>query len=390
MLKIGYPSQVGASAGESRCAITPDVVKKLARLGSEISAERGLGRAAGFEDSAFTDAGVHMTDHAASLWSDSDVVVVLQPPSVDQVARMRRGSVLIGHLRIAAEQEVARAAVAGGVTVLSLELVPRITRAQAVDILSAMASLAGYKGVLLGAGHCAKMFPMMVTAAGTLTASKVFIIGAGVAGLAAIATARRLGGVVEAFDTRPAVKEQVESLGARFVQFDVAAREGKGGYAADQTAEEQARQRELMGNVIAASDVVITTAAIPGRPAPRLIDESVVRRMKQGSVIVDLAADSGGNCTLTEPGSVVIRHGVTIVGLRNIATTIPNHASQMYARVIVTLLSWMVKEGELRLDFEDEVIAAMTAIHDGHVRLPVLRTAMGLPESAGQVQEVKS
>jgi len=269
------------------------------------------------------------------------------------------------------------------VSVLSLEAVPRTTRAQAIDALTAMGNLAGYKAALLGAEHSVKLFPMMMTAAGTLQPAKAFIIGAGVAGLQAIATCKRLGARVEAYDVRPAVKEQVESLGATFVEFDLKSAEGEGGYAREQTAEEQEAQKQAMAKVIAESDVVITTAAIPGRPAPKLVDDRMVKGMHPGSVIVDMAAETGGNCTMTVPGEIVKKENVTIVGLKNLPGTIPFHASQTYGRIVQTLMSWIVKEKKIALDFEDEIVSAVTVIHQGEVRWDGLKEAMGVEVTEG-------
>lgn len=378
MATLGIPNE--SNSGETRVALTPDAVKRLERVGVKVVIESGAGGAAGFPDGHY--AGATIAADAAQVWSESDIIALVGAPTAEQVAGMKRGAVLVGMLDPLRDEELVRACAQAGVTALAYELVPRITRAQAVDVLSAMASLAGYKAVLLAAVHLPRQFPMMMTAAGTIRASTVFVIGAGVAGLQAIATAKRLGAVVQAYDLRPAVKEQVESLGARFVEFQIEKKEGEGGYAAAQSESEQEQQRRQMHAVIAGADAVITTAAVPGRPAPKLIDENMVRAMAKGSVIVDLAAESGGNCTLTSPGSVVVEHGVTIVGLTGLASTIPYHASQMLSRILTTLLGMIAdKKGNLALNLNDEVVAGMAATHEGEIVSPRVREALGLGEA---------
>lgn len=378
MATLGIPNE--SNSGETRVALTPDAVKRLERVGVKVVIESGAGEAAGFPDGHY--AGATIAADAAQVWSESDIIALVGAPTAEQVAGMKRGAVLVGMLDPLRDEELVRACAQAGVTALAYELVPRITRAQAVDVLSAMASLAGYKAVLLAAVHLPRQFPMMMTAAGTIRASTVFVIGAGVAGLQAIATAKRLGAVVQAYDLRPAVKEQVESLGARFVEFQIEKKEGEGGYAAAQSESEQEQQRRQMHAVIAGADAVITTAAVPGRPAPKLIDENMVRAMAKGSVIVDLAAESGGNCTLTAPGSVVVEHGVTIVGLTGLAATIPYHASQMLSRILTTLLGMIAdKKGNLALNLNDEVVAGMAATHEGEIVSPRVREALGLGEA---------
>ncbi len=378
MVTLGIPNE--SNSGETRVALTPDAVKRLERVGVKVVIESGAGGAAGFPDGHY--AGATIAADAGEVWSACDVVAMVGAPTAEQVAGMKRGAVLVGMLDPLRDEELIRACAQAGVTALAYELVPRITRAQAVDVLSAMASLAGYKAVLLAAVHLPRQFPMMMTAAGTIRASTVFVIGAGVAGLQAIATAKRLGAVVQAYDLRPAVKEQVESLGARFVEFQIEKKEGEGGYAAAQSESEQEQQRRQMHAVIAGADAVITTAAVPGRPAPKLIDENMVRAMAKGSVIVDLAAETGGNCTLTAPGSVVVEHGVTIVGLTGLAATIPYHASQMLSRILTTLLGMIAdKKGNLALNLNDEVVAGMAVTHEGEIVSPRVREALGLGEA---------
>jgi len=380
---LGIPNE--SNSGETRVALTPDAVKRLDRVGVKVVIEAGAGEAAGFPDGHY--AGATITSDAAQVWGESDIIALVGAPTAEQIANMKRNAILIGMLNPLRDEAMVNACAHAGVTAMSYELVPRISRAQAVDVLSAMGSLAGYKAVLLAASHLPRQLPMMMTAAGTIRASTVFIIGAGVAGLQAIATAKRLGAIVQAYDLRPAVKEQVESLGARFVEFQIEKREGAGGYAAAQSESEQEQQRRQMHAVIAGVDAVITTAAIPGRPAPKLIDDDMVRAMARGSVIVDLAAETGGNCTLTSPGHIITVHGVTIIGLTGLAATIPFHASQMLSRILTTLLGMIAdKKGEITLNFEDEVVAGMTATHDGEVHSPRVREALGLGELEAATQ----
>ncbi len=383
MITLGIPNE--SRSGDQRVALTPDAMKRLSRAGIKVLLESGAGLEAGFDDRTYE--GAALTSDANELWSTSDVVAMVGAPAPTDIERMKRGAVLIGMLAPLQNPEIVNACVSAGVTAMAYELVPRITRAQAVDVLSAMSSLAGYKGVLLAATHLPRQFPMMMTAAGTINASKVFIIGAGVAGLQAIATAKRLGAIVEAYDLRPSVKEQVESLGARFIEFQIEKKEGQGGYAAAQSESEQRQQREQMHNVVIGADVVITTAAVPGRPAPKLIDEDMVRGMNRGSVIVDLAAETGGNCILTEPGRIVTKHHVTIIGLTGLPATIPYHASQMLSRILTTLLGTIAdKQGNLTLNFEDEVVAGMTVTHEGEIVSPRVRQALGLSTEATVTQ----
>lgn len=385
MVTLGIPNE--SQTGERRVALTPDAMKRLSRVGINVMIESGAGVAAGFEDKAYEGASVSSDPN--ELWSTCDIIGMVGAPAAADVERMKRGAVLIGLLAPLQNVELVNVCASAGVTAMAYELVPRITRAQAVDVLSAMSSLAGYKAVLLAATHLPRQFPMMMTAAGTINASKVFIIGAGVAGLQAIATAKRLGAVVEAYDLRPAVKEQVESLGARFIEFQIEKKEGEGGYAAAQSESEQEQQRKQMHAVVIGADVVITTAAIPGRPAPKLIDEDMVRGMNSGSVIVDLASETGGNCTLTQPGKVITAHGVTIIGLTGLPATIPYHGSQMLSRILTTLLGTIAdKQGNLALDFEDEVVSGMTVTHEGEIVSPRVRQAMGLKSEAVAAQGV--
>lgn len=384
MIRLGIPNENLTHREETRVALTPDILKRLTRLGVEVVIEAGAGLLSGYDDDSYESAGATVTkDAAQAVWSESDAVACVNCPTAEQVGKMKTGALLIGYLRSAEHADEMNAAIEKKVSVLSLEAVPRTTRAQAIDALSAMGNLAGYKAALLGAEHSVKLFPMMMTAAGTLQPAKAFIIGAGVAGLQAIATCKRLGARVEAYDVRPAVKEQVESLGATFVEFDLKSAEGEGGYAREQTAQEQEAQKQAMAKVIAESDVVITTAAIPGRPAPKLVDDRMVKGMRPGSVIVDMAAETGGNCTMTVPGEIVKKENVTIVGLKNLPGTMPFHASQTYGRIVQTLMSWIVKEKEIALDFEDEIVSAVTVIHQGEVRWDRLKEAMGVKVAEG-------
>jgi NAD(P) transhydrogenase subunit alpha len=314
------------------------------------------------------------------LLGKADVVLKVQAPDASEIAAMRRGTVLIAFLRPLDQPEIAARLAEAGITSFAMELVPRITRAQAMDALSSQASLAGYHAVVLASTALPKVLPMMTTAAGTIPAARVLVIGAGVAGLQAIATARRLGAVVEAYDTRPAVKEQIESLGGRFIELplDTSDSEGAGGYAKAQSEEFLAKQRELLGARVRAADAVITTAAVPGACAPLLIPAEIVAGMKPGSVIVDLAAATGGNCALTKPDETVVSHGVTILGPTNLPAAVATDASRVYARNLANLLLHLVKDGKLALDLEDEITKAALLTHDGQVVNPAVRTKLGL------------
>jgi len=354
------------AAGETRVALTPDAAKRLIGKGVTVRVETGAGTAAGYPDAAYKDAGAEVTDRAQAL--AGDIVLVVQAPT--QPETVREGAVLIGAFAPLTNPALVRGLAQRKLTTFSLELLPRITRAQSMDILSSMSTVAGYKAVLIAAAASGKFFPMLVTAAGTVAPSRVFVLGAGVAGLQAIATARRLGAIVEAFDVRPAVKEQVESLGAKFVAADMSdlSSEGEGGYAKEMSDEQHRRELELIHGRLKDTDVVITTALIPGKPAPTLITAAMVQDMKPGSVIVDLAAEAGGNCELTEKGKDVVVHGVTIIGRTNLPATMPQHASQMYARNLTAFLGLLIgKEGQLTLNFEDEIIAGSCITHDGGI-----------------------
>jgi NAD(P) transhydrogenase subunit alpha len=334
-------------------ALVPEAASRLVSGGFEVVVERGAGDAASFPDDAYAEAGA---DLSGDVW-DAEGVVKVRKPSGDEVQRLSDGQVLIGFLEPLTDLDGIERLAQRGVYAFAMESIPRITRAQPMDALSSQATVAGYKAVLIAAERLPRFFPMLMTAAGTVKPAKVLVLGAGVAGLQAIATARRLGAVVTGFDVRPVVREQVESLGATFLDLGIVGEETAGGYARELTEEEQQRQQEKLAERIPDYDVVVTTALIPGRPAPRLIPATAVAGMRPGSVIVDLGADAGGNCELTEPGEIVEREHVTIVGLRNLATTMPFHASQLYARNVSALLQHLAPEGELSLDWEDEITA---------------------------------
>jgi NAD(P) transhydrogenase subunit alpha len=343
-------------AGERRVALIPDSVGRLVGAGFTIGVEQGAGALAGFSDAEYEAAGAEVLARS-ELLAGAEAVVRVGRPSADEVAELAAGTVLIGFLSPLTDPEGIERLTASGVVGFAMESIPRITRAQSMDALSSQANVAGYKAALIAADRLPRFFPLLMTAAGTVAPAKVLVLGAGVAGLQAIATARRLGAVITAFDVRPVVKEQVESLGATFLDLGVRTEETEGGYAGELSEEEQQRQQDALTEQIPAFDAVITTALIPGRPAPKLIPASAVRGMRQGSVIVDLAAEAGGNCELTEPGEEVEREGVTIVGPTNLAATMPYHASQLYSRNITAVLQHLAPEGQLVLDFEDEITA---------------------------------
>jgi H+-translocating NAD(P) transhydrogenase subunit alpha len=350
-VRIGVPKET--AQGERRVALVPEVVAKLVEAGHEVVVERGAGSAASFEDDAYAEAGATFGD---GVW-DADVVVKVQKPTAEEAGRLRTGAVLIGFLQPLTDREGIERLAAQGVVAFAMESIPRITRAQSMDALSSQATVGGYKAALIAADRLPRFLPMLTTAAGTVQPAKVLVIGAGVAGLQAIATARRLGGVVFGLDVRAAVREQIESLGAKFLDLGVQGEETAGGYAAELTPEQQAQQQAELEKRLPDFDAVITTAAIPGRPAPKLIPASAVEAMRPGSVIVDLAAETGGNCELTQPGEEVVREGVTIVGLLNLPSEMPYHASQLYARNVQALLNHLAPEGTLVLDFDDEITA---------------------------------
>jgi NAD(P) transhydrogenase subunit alpha len=360
--------------GERRVALVPADVQKLVGRGLDVVVECGAGLESGCDDAAYAAAGAKLEKDGAALLKRADLVLKVQPPvaltkSRHEADLIRKGAALIGFLRPLDEPDIAARLAKRNVTAFAMELVPRITRAQAIDALSSQATVAGYRAVTLAATALPRFFPMLVTAAGTVSPARVLVIGAGVAGLQAIATAHRLGAVVEAYDTRPVVREQVESLGARFVELelDTSEAEDAGGYAREQTEEFYEKQRELIAQRVAASDVVITTALVPGAPAPRLIEESAVQAMRPGSVIVDLAAPNGGNCALTRVDEEVVAHGVRILGPSNLPSEVAVHASQMYSRNVETLLAHLIPEDALKLDLEDELTSGPLLTHGGEV-----------------------
>jgi NAD(P) transhydrogenase subunit alpha len=382
---VGVLKELGE--GETRVALTPAATAQLQKMKVAVQIEAGAGRAAGFEDDAYTAKGATLGDRAAVLGA-ADVLLTVKVPPVTNLANLKAGAIVIGHCDPLGSGASATRALAEGLnaSLIAMELIPRTTRAQSMDALSSQANLAGYKAVVLAANHSPKIFPMLMTAAGTIQSAKVFVIGAGVAGLQAIATAKRLGAVVSAYDVRPAVKEQVQSVGAKFVELplDTANAQDAGGYAKEQSAEQQRKQQELMAKVVAESDIVVTTAMIPGKPAPRLIPAAAVAAMHPGSVIVDLAAAGGGNCELTEPGRTVVKHGVTIIGHTNLPATVPFHASSMYANNLVKLLGIMVdKEGKLTLNLQDDIIVGSLVAHAGQVVHPRVKEVLAAKGGEG-------
>jgi H+-translocating NAD(P) transhydrogenase subunit alpha len=362
-------------SGERRVALVPDLVPKLTQAGLEVVVQPGAGAAAGFPDASYRDKGARLE---ADVFDRADVLLKVQPPTAEETSWVREGATLIGFLQPYANLAGIRSLAERRVTSFAMELMPRITRAQSMDALSAMSTVAGYKAVLLAAQNLPKLFPLLMTAAGTISPARVFIIGAGVAGLQAIGTAKRLGAVVEAYDTRPAVKEQVESLGGKFVELALETKdaEARTGYAKAQSEEFYQKQRELMAKAVAAADVVITTALVPGKSAPVLITEEMVQGMRPGSVIVDLAAEQGGNCALTQPGQEVVRHDVLILGPVNLPSTVPLHASQMYARTVTSYLAHLLKEGRLHLDLTDELTRGPLVTHQGEIVHEVVKAAL--------------
>jgi NAD(P) transhydrogenase subunit alpha len=365
--------------GERRVALVPDGVKALVKAGLEVRVEAGAGVTAGVGDAEYQAAGARVEPDRSALLGAADLVLGVNPPDDATISRIREGAALIALLRPLDEPARSQALAARRVTAFSLELVPRITRAQAMDVLSSQATLAGYRAVLLAGTKLPRIFPMLVTAAGTISAARVFVIGAGVAGLQAIATAKRLGAIVEAYDTRAAVAEQIQSLGARFVTFELEVKDAQdaGGYAKAQSEEFYAKQRSFMAAQAARSDVVITTALVPGRRAPVLLDEAGVRGMKPGSVVVDLAAPNGGNCAATKPGEDVVVNGVHVLGPTNLASDVPVDASRMFSRNLVNLVGQLVKEGKLVLDLAEEITKGCLVTHGGEVVSGAVKQALG-------------
>ncbi|TWU28201.1 Re/Si-specific NAD(P)(+) transhydrogenase subunit alpha [Bythopirellula polymerisocia] len=389
--------------GENRVALVPDLLAPLIKAGWQVIIETGAGVAAGFPDADYQAKGAEIVPDRQAAYSQSDVILQVRCLGANPEAGradldlIRRDQVLVGCCDPLGKPQAIQELAERGAIVFAMELIPRITRAQSMDVLSSMATIAGYKSVLKAADHLPKMFPMLMTAAGTLVASKVLVIGAGVAGLQAIASSRRLGAIVQAYDVRPVVKEQIESLGAKFVELnlDTAGSEDKGGYAKELSEDQVRRQQEQLADVIADCDVCISTAAIPGRPSPLLITEDAVKRMRPGSVIVDLAAERGGNCCLSQPDQTVVEHGVTILGPTNLPAGVPQHASQMYAKNLVTFLLLMTKAGELEMDQKDEIIRDTLVAKDGQVQNSRLRGMLGqeplvLPPASPPVDHLAS
>ncbi|BAU42199.1 Re/Si-specific NAD(P)(+) transhydrogenase subunit alpha [Leptolyngbya sp. O-77] len=379
-MKIAVAKEI--EVGERRVALVPDVVGRLVKQGLEVWVEAGAGDLSHFSDAAYESAGAQVLNDGARLWGEADVVLKVSPPreredGQSEIDRLRPGAVLISFLNPLGEPSRIQRLAERGVTAISMEMIPRTSRAQSMDALSSQAGVAGYQAALLGAAALPKFFPMLTTAAGTIPPAKVFVMGAGVAGLQAIATCRRLGAVVEAFDIRPAVKEEVQSLGAKFVEVNLEEDTvAEGGYAKEISEAAKARSRQVITEHVKQADVIITTAQVPGKAAPILLTEEMVAQMKPGSVVVDLAAEQGGNCTCTEPGKDVVKNGVTIMGPINLPSSLPIHASQMYAKNLTSLLQLMVKDGELLLNFEDDIIASACVAYGGEIRNERVKAAL--------------
>ncbi len=376
-MKVAAPKAI--VAGERRVALIPETCTKLKKVGLETIVESGAGAESGISDGAFEAVGAKITPVSSTLFLEADVIAFPNAPTAEQIGRFRRGTIILAVLNPLSNHDLVRQLAASGVTSMALDMMPRITRAQKMDVLSSMSTIAGYKAVLLAAAELPRMFPLLMTAAGTITPAKVLVLGAGVAGLQAIATAKRLGAVVEAFDVRPVVKEQVESLGAKFVEVPVEAKDAQdaGGYAKEMSAEYKQKQSELVAKHAAASDVVIATALIPGKKAPILITADTVRKMNPGSVVVDLASEAGGNCELTKHGETVVDTGVHIMGPANLASSIPFHASQMFARNVASFLMDLTKDGVVQLKPEDECVSGTMITHDGQIVHPRVKELMG-------------
>ncbi|PZR63898.1 MAG: Re/Si-specific NAD(P)(+) transhydrogenase subunit alpha [Chloroflexi bacterium] len=380
-MKIAVPRET--APGETRVALTPQAGAQLAGDGVEVIVQAGAGEGSSIPDDLYRDAGVTIAPDAPSLYGQADLVLRVGRPSDEEIEMLKPGTVLIGTLGVLSNPQLAVRLASAGITAISMDAIPRITRAQSMDSLSSQSTVGGYKAVLLAANRLPKFFPLLTTAAGTVRPARGIIMGAGVAGLMAIGTARRLGAVVEATDVRPVVKEQVQSLGATFLDVEMtdeekAQAETAGGYAREMSDDYKRRQAELIAQRVSEADFVITTALIPGRPAPRLITEAMVRSMKPGSVIVDMAAEAGGNCELTEPGREVVKDGVTIIGLTNLPAMMPGSATQMYAKNVQTLVSHLVHEGRVTIDFGDEITRGATITHQGEVVHEATRSALGL------------
>ncbi|MBV6627173.1 MAG: Re/Si-specific NAD(P)(+) transhydrogenase subunit alpha [Rivularia sp. (in: Bacteria)] len=379
-MRIAVAKEIEAS--ERRVALIPDVVSKLVKQGFEVWIESGAGEKALFNDSDYETAGATVISDTAKLWGEADILLKVSPPKQredggTEVDLLKEGSVFIGFLNPLGNPSVAEQLAQRKVTAFSMEMIPRSTRAQSMDALSSQASIAGYKSVLIAAEALPKYFPMLTTAAGTIAPAKVFVMGAGVAGLQAIATARRLGAMVEAFDIRPAVKEEVQSLGAKFVEVKLEEETATaGGYAKEISEESKRKTQEAVNDRVKNADVVITTAQVPGRKAPRLVTEEMIAEMKPGAVIVDLAADQGGNAAYTEPGGNVVKNGVTIIGPVNLPSSVPVHASQLYSKNLVSLMKLLTKDNALNLDFEDDIVNAACITHSGEIRNQRVKDAL--------------
>lgn len=360
-IRVCVPREI--RAGEQRVALVPDVVKKLSAMGVSVSLQSGAGELAGHGDS---DYAADILSDENALYSSADILLTVNPLNDAQIEKLKDGSIVIGYLNPWSDLARFKRLQEKNISAFSMEMIPRISRAQAMDALSSQASIAGYKAVLIASTLLGKFFPMLTTAAGTVRPSKVLIIGAGVAGLQAIATARRLGAIVEGYDVRAAVKDQVESLGAKFVDIDIKA-EGSGGYARELTAEEKAMQQAILAKHVAAADVLITTAAIPGRPSPKIISREMVEGMKGGSVIVDLAAEGGGNCELTQPGETILHNRVKIYGPINVPSTVSGHASELYAKNLLNLLGLLIKDGQIHIDLDDQILKDSLITHGGAI-----------------------
>jgi NAD(P) transhydrogenase subunit alpha len=390
---VGVPRE--SFPEERRVSLVPAVIPNLTKAGLEVVVEAGAGKEAGYLDGEYTDKGAKILATRSDVFRAADIVVQVlcygsnDKTGMDDLPLLRSGQILIGFLRPFGTLETIQDLAGKAVTAFSVELMPRTTRAQSMDALSSMATISGYKAVVLAANTLPRLFPMLTTAAGTITPGRVLVIGAGVAGLQAIATARRLGAVVFAYDLRPVVKEQVQSLGARFVELPIEAKDAQdaGGYARAQDETFYSRQRELLGKVVAESDVVITTAVVPGKKSPVLVTKEMVAGMAPGSVVVDLAAERGGNCELTRGGEIVVEHGVTIIGKYNLASTVPYHASQMYARNVSAFLLHLVKEGKVQFNMQDEIIRETLLTEGGEVINAKLRQFYSLPALVAQAQE---
>lgn len=386
---IGVPKEI--YPGERRVALVPAVLPTLSKAGFEIHVQSGAGIEAGYPDAQYLEKGAKIVPDRASVFSAADIIVQIlcygsnDITGKDDVPLYRRDQILVGFLRPFGEKDVVTEVARSGVTSFSVELMPRTTRAQSMDALSSMGTVCGYKAVLVAATSHLRIFPMLTTAAGTITPARVFVIGAGVAGLQAIATARRLGAVTSAYDLRPAAKEQVQSLGGRFVELPIEAKDAQDarGYARAQDEDFYRRQRELLGSVVKESDVVITAAVIPGKKSPALVTEDMVKSMAPGSVILDLAAERGGNCELTERGKTVVKHGVTIIGAINLATGVPYHASQMYARNITAFLTHLIKDQKLNLNLQDEIVRETLMTRGGEIVQARVREFLGMPALTG-------